>query len=205
MKKVVMVCFVVLVILVPVFLFIVGCFSEDMCTKPTEPDYHYIRFTLDGPEMDAEEIIILNFGRPDVDAENPMVTLSPDEDSMNYSGTYCFHTSTPPDVMFEMYGWLYPNTPGEYIGTYGGLDTPVGYFSTWPWITENGEVYMYHTVDGTIEITSFGDVGGDVVGTFDLTYESDNIPAPSYGSPLPITGDFRLLRVSDTYWPDWAY
>jgi hypothetical protein len=46
-------------------------------------------------------------------------------------------------------------------------------------------------------ITAFGDVGGDVVGTFDITYESTN-PAPSFSTPLTATGGgFRVLRTPD--------
>lgn len=199
MKKVIVLCSVVLLFLVSAFLF-VGCTAEDECTKPAGPDYYYIRFTLDGSEMDAEEIIILNYGRSDVEGNNPWVTLSPSGNSMWFNGMYCIPGSTPADVLVEMQGWLYPNTPGEYIGTYGGPDTPVGYYTIFPEITESGELYYYHAVDGTIKIISFGDVGGDVVGTFDLTYENDNIPAPSYGSPLTAIGEFRLLRVSDEYY-----
>ena len=91
------------------------------CTKPTGPEYNYIRFTLDGLEMDAEEIVILNFGGPDWGEENPWITAAPVGDAMWFVGEYCFHTATPTEVVLGIYGWLYPYTPREYIGTYGGI------------------------------------------------------------------------------------
>ena len=194
MKKSIVLCFVLLVILVPAFLFTCGGNGKVMCTKPTGPDYYYIRFDLDG------EDIILNYGSPDFDKYNPWVAISPSEDLICFGGRYCYY-SIEPDLLFFLGGWLHPSTPGEYIGEYGdGSATPIGGYNIQLIIRESGVRYDYISdVSGTLTITTIGDVGGDVEGAFDITFESyeTSTPAPSYGSPLTAVGTFRLLRLSD--------
>jgi hypothetical protein len=184
MKKVFVLCFVVLVILLPAFLFINNC-GPPQCTIPTGPDYYHIGFTLDGFAIDEQDII-LNFG---CDSEDPWIVLRSEItfDSMEIDGWYCRGGDIASFPTFKVHIGLYSYTPGVYEGYVGSGLT----------ITEDDIEYEYTTSDATLTITSFGDVGGDVVGTFDFTYESTN-PAPSFSTPLTATGGgFRVLRIPD--------
>lgn len=201
MKKVIVLCSIVVVILVLAFLFINSCGSET-CTEPTGPDYHYVRFTLDGPVIDAE-IIILNFG-VDKDISSPTFALWPDGNetgtNMVLEGWYC-GGGQETSINFRLLIGLIPYTPGVYIGTYGGESPTAGFFTYFGLeIIENGERYYYNYTfaDSSLTIITFGDVGGDAVGTFDVTMVSD-ASAPSYGINLTAIGEFRFLRVPDKY------
>jgi len=62
------------------------------------------------------------------------------------------------------------------------------------------DFYQYRATGGTLTITSFGDVGGAVEGTFDVTF-THMVPVALGDPTLTITGDFRLLRVSADDFP----
>ena len=186
MKKVIVLVFVGLVILVPAFLFW-GCASEDGCS--TE---YYIKFTVNGQEYS------LNSGTPQIDENTPAITVSPNEDTIYTQNGTC-GSADQMQLSIEFYGWLYPDTPGEYIGTYSQTGSDDGLSNIYLMISEPfPDQSSYFQSGGTFTITTFGDVGGIVEGTFDVTWVS-SAPAPSFGSPMTTVGEFRLLRVSDEY------
>lgn len=167
------------------------------CIEPTEPNYHYIRFTLDGLAMDAEDVI-LNFGGYD----DPTLVWWPNLGWTEMDGFNCGGGQTAAFPQFRLWARLSPYTPGVFEGVYGGPGPSIGGVSISLTITEGGIEYQYGATSSTLTITTFGDVGGDVVGTFDATLESTD-PAPSLGSPsfgssLTATiGEFRVLRGAD--------
>ena len=209
MKKVIVLCFVVMVFLVPTSLF-GSCSGKDdengvngpddpdgpygpNCTKPTSPDYYTIRFTLDGSAIDQQDII-LNFSG---DSDDPILALWTDLDWMEMSGWYCKGGTVAEFPTFEMWARPMFYTPGVYEGVYGrGEPGPIGYIESTIKIIEDDIEYDYWLTDGTLTITMFGNVGGDVEGTFDFTYELAE-PAPSFGTPLTALGEFRVLRLTD--------
>jgi len=197
MKKIVVMCFVVLVIFLPTLLFINNCVTES-CTIPTEPDYYHIGFTLDGFAIDEQDIIF-NFG-DDHSPENPALALNTDHTGLLMIGWYCRGGDPVSFTTFQVQISLTIDSPGVYVGVYGGPDPPViGAVYGSLTIVEDDIEYTYSVTDGTLTITAFGDVGGEVVGTFDFTYESEN-PAPSFSTPLTATGGgFRVLRIQDNY------
>jgi hypothetical protein len=211
MKKVDVLCAVVLVSLVPVFLFW-GCAGdgdekgdgdEDVCTKPAGTDYYYIRFILDGSEIDAQNII-LNFGG---DVNDPTLVWWPNLGWIEFEGFYCEGGKDASFPIFQLWIQMVPSTPGEFEGVYDGPDPPaIGGVSSCLNIWEDDLVYEYWVMtDGTLTITTFGDVGGDVEGSFDFTLETleEDGAAPSFGTPLTAVGNFRVLRGSDdTFSPD---
>jgi len=193
MKKVVVLCCVVLVILLPTSLFINNCVTES-CTIPTGPDYYHIGFTLDGFAIDEQDII-LNFG-DDNEPENPLLALDINQ-KLKMVGWYCRGGDPASFTKFKVNIGLQFYTPGEYEGVYGGSGPSIGSVGSLLTIMEEDIEYEYQASDATLTITAFGDVGGDVVGTFDFTYESTN-PAPSFSTPLTATeGGFRVLRIPD--------
>ena len=194
MKKVTVLCFIILVILLTTFLVINNCVTE-RCTIPTGPDYYHIGFTLDGFAIEQQDIIF-NFG-DDAEPENPRLALDINQDSMEMIGWYCRGGDPASFTTFKVNIGLYFDTPGEYEGVYGGPGPSIGSVGSLLTITEEDIEYEYFASDGTLTITAFGDVGGDVVGIFDFTYESTN-PAPSFSTPLTATGGgFRVLRIPD--------
>jgi hypothetical protein len=189
MKKVIMLCAVVLVVLVPVFLFW-GC-AGDECSTTAAADY-YVKLIIDDQEY------FLNGGADYIDENNPTVSVSSNEDSISVISQTCGDKDEQP-FAFEFSGWLDPNTPGVYLGTYDLTGSDVGFSFIGLLIFEPAPTtFGYTQSEGTITITSFSAVGGDVKGTFDITWVSSS-PAPSFGSPLTTVGEFRLLRVSDEH------
>jgi hypothetical protein len=192
MKKVVV--FVVFVILLPAFLFINNCGNE-RCTIPTQHDYYHYRFTLDGSEFEAQEII-LNFG-DDAEPEKPYLFMEIDSTRMAIVGWYCRGGDERSITYFGVSTALFPQTPEVYVGVYGGSGPSIGNVDSQLSIWEDDIEYKYTSFEGTLTITTLGNVGSDVVGTFNFIYESTN-PAPSFSTPLTATGGFlRVLRIPD--------
>lgn len=192
MKKVFVFCVVILVIIAPSILFL-GCDGLE-CVVPTGREYYYVSFVLDGPAIDPENVI-LNFGSV---KGGPEITVYQDDDSMVISAFWCPY-SWGGHSIFLLDCHLLFDTRGDYIGTYGDQGTTIGQFYSRYTIKEDGQLYEYHMVDGSLTITSFGDVGGDVIGTFNLTLEGDVPSAPSYGLSLTAIGEFRVIRIEDSY------
>jgi hypothetical protein len=195
MKKLIVLCFVLLVILIPAFLFASSCESggggEDF----------YIRFTMD------EQEYILTFGYSDGSTVAPVVVLqhiSDTQDGIFLYGSNWEEGGETSGILVDFLGSLFPYIKGEYLGDYtlvviNGLNSILvgdGYLSIE--ILDIPDFYIYSATGGTVTITSFGDVGGAVEGTFDVTF---TLPAALGDPTLAITGDFRLLRVSEDDFP----
>ena len=195
MKKVIVMCFIVVVIIIPAFLFINSCASGVSCPLNPEPDNYYIKFTMNGPgyTLDINEIT-MNYG-PAFSVPDPLAVLVSDSEIQIKGGT-CGEGGEQVDITMSLNGFLSPNTPGEYIGTYGDEVTDIG---TCNIAFEIGEgesgPYFYDGTDETITITSFEGLESDVEGTFSCTLEYNNAIAPSLGSPLSVTGEFRLKNI----------
>ena len=195
MKKIIVLCFVLLVIFVPISLFISSCDSAG-------EDY-YIRFTLDGQEY------ILTFGYTDESTDAPVVALQQISDTQDLIVIYGSNWKEGGDtsgILINFLGTLRPYVQGEHLGDYtleeiNGLNSVfVGYGYLSLEIFDIPDMYLYRATAGTVTITSFGDVGGAVEGTFDVTL-TYMVPLDLGDPTLPVTGDFRLLRVSEDDFP----
>jgi hypothetical protein len=135
----------------------------------------------------------LNNG-PGFHRDDPTLALSPVGHSMVIQSTVGSEQGTS----VEFYGWLNANTAGSYIGNYDGT---IGSTYMCLAISENMTMYGYQMTAGSMSIDTLNAAGGDVTGTFDITFQSIADPAPDFGSPLVAKGAFRLLRVADShYW-----
>lgn len=192
MKKLIVLCFALLVILIPAFLFASSCESGG------EGEDFYIRFTMDGQEY------ILTFGYSDGSTDAPVATLQivDTQDRIYLFGSNWEEDGDTSGILVDFWGSLVPYIQGEYLGDYtlaviNGLNSIfVGYGNLSIEIFDIPDFYQYRATGGTVTITSFGDVGGAVEGTFDVTFGIDLGPVALGDPTLTITGDFRLLRVS---------
>ena len=199
MKKLIVLCFALLVIFVPAFLFASSCESGG------EGEDFYIRFTMD------EQEYILTFGYSDGNTAAPVVALlhiSDTQDDILIYGSNWEEGGETSDIRVDFWGPLFPYIKGEYQGDYtlavvnGFNSIYVGYGYLTIDIWDDLDWYRYNSTGGTVTITSFGDVGGAVEGTFDVTFMGGIVePAALGDSPLDVTGDFRLLRVSEDDFP----
>jgi hypothetical protein len=192
MKKYIFFSFILLVILIPAFLFAASCDSGG------EGEDFYIRFTMDGQEY------ILTFGYSDGSTDAPVAALqhiSDTQDGIFLYGSNWEESGDTSGILVSFLGSLLPYIKGEYIGDYtlavingfNSIYVGDGYLSINIWDGLDG--YQYRATGGTVTFTSFGDVGGAVEGTFDVTF-TIMLPAALGDSPLTVTGGFRLLRVS---------
>ena len=127
-------------------------------------------------------------------------------DDIQIYGTNWQEGEEASDILIDFHGWLHADINGEYQGEYtlednGIGDNYTGYGNLTIDIYDDLDEYAYYSTGGTLTITSFGDVDGAVVGTFDITFEGGMIPAALGDSPLDITGDFRLHRLSEDDFP----
>ena len=203
MKKLIVLCFVLLVILIPAFLFASSCESGG------EGEDFYIRFTMD------EQEYLLTFGYSDDSTDAPVVALghiNDTQDVIDLFGTNWEEGGDTSGILVDFYGSLLPYVQGEYLGDYtltgnNGVGVNVlnsiyvGYGHLYINIWDDPDSYQYSTTGGTVTITSFGDVGGAVEGTFDVTFGIYLGPVALGDPTLTITGDFRLLRVSEDDFP----
>ena len=195
MKRLIVLCVALIVILIPAFLFAASCDSEGA-------DY-YITFTMGGVEYN------LSFGYSDVDTGEPFVAVQLGEpDWIYFAGRSVDSTEaeTPTGDYICVESFLYPYTQGVYTGTYtlgidGVPDSYIGDGYLYIDVVEEGEPYFYYSTSGTVTITSFGEVGEAVEGNFNVHI---SIPLDfiigSFAGPLleieyNIEGTFRLKRV----------
>jgi hypothetical protein len=205
MKKVIVLCFALLVYLIPAFLFASSCDSA-------EAEY-YINFTLEGQEYS------LTLGYTDVDTGDPMVVVWPsiaNGEAIEFFATDVetdyVHSGEDPSNVIDIEGFLYPYTEGEYIGKYAlapnGVEEIVGWGNFHLYIIEN-DIYYHYVASGYLTITAFGAVGEAVEGSFDVIVNIviDLMEAGGFG-PLfgedsyDITGSFRLKRFAWEDMPD---
>lgn len=175
MKKLLVLCFVLGVFFVPTFLFASKCDSEGA--------EYYINFTLEGVEYSC------TFGFTGVETDPFAAAQS--------GGIYTFMAGvTGETTLFGEpsgdYAWVEVYFEGSTTGTFttAGED-----FEVEIWIAEGGNYYYYYESAGTLQVTAYGEVGGVVEGTFDLTLEGGIEPAALGDSPLTITGSFRVKRI----------
>lgn len=206
MKKVIVLCFALLVCLIPAFLFASSCDSAGA--------EYYINFTLEGQEYS------LTIGYTDVDTGDPMVVVWPsiaNGEAIEFFATdvetdYLSSGEDPSNVI-DIEGFLHPYTAGEYIGKYqfspNGVVEVVGGGNFYINIIENDIYYYYRVASGYLTITAFGAVGEAVEGTFDVVVIRviDLMEAggsgPLFGEDsYDITGSFRLKRAAWEAMPD---
>ena len=193
MKKVIIICYILLGVFVPAFLFASSCDSEG--------DGYFIRFTLEGQEYN------LTYGYTDVGTGEPYVVLLPGEgdeggDLIRFFGSSVESDSSVVredlDNIVDVRARLYPHTQGVYEDVYDMVTYSVySHGALVLQIIENSELYRYESAagsSGTITISVFGEEGEAVEGTFDITL---GLGPTALGDPsLAITGEFRLKRVS---------
>jgi hypothetical protein len=153
---------------------------------------------MNGPGYTLDENeITFNYG-PNYSNEEPIAFLS--DNAILMYGCSCWEANLDVEIVLFLSCGLYPNTPGEHIGTYGDEVTDIGTCSIGFHITEE-QKYFYTSNDIIVTITSFGDVGEDVEGNFSCTLEYVNAAATSFGSPLTVIGEFRVLRAAEDVYP----
>ena len=196
MKKFIISVFALIVLFVPATIFASSCDSEG--------EGFFIKFTLE------EQEYILTFGFTDVGTGDPYVVLFPgvtNGDLISIFGSTVESDSSVVredlDNVIDVRGRLYPHTQGVYEDDYDAAGNTINsYGELGIHISENSVVYLYSSTSGIITITSFGAEGEAVEGTFDITFEGGIAPASIGDSPLAVTGEFRLKRVS---WEDIPY
>ena len=108
MKKLIVLCFALLVILIPAFLFASSCESGG------EGEDFYIRFTMDGQEY------ILTFGYSDGSTDAPVATLQivDTQDRIYLFGSNWEEDGDTSGILVDFWGSLVPYIQGEYLGDY---------------------------------------------------------------------------------------
>ena len=177
MKKLLVLCFILGVFFVPAFLFASSCDSEG------EGAEYYINFTLEGVEYSC------TFGFTGVETDPFAADQS--------GGSWTFMAgvngeTTPFGEPSGDYAWVEVYFDGSTIGTFTIAEED---FDFYIWIAVGGNYYYYYTSAGTLQVTAYGEVGGAVEGTFNLTLEGGIEPAALGDSPLTITGSFRVKRI----------
>jgi len=107
MKKLIVLCFVLLVMLIPALLFASSCDSAG--------DEYYIRFTMDGQEY------ILTFGYSDGSTDAPVVALqqiNDTQDGILIYGSNWEEGGETSGISVSFLGSLRPYIQGEYLGDY---------------------------------------------------------------------------------------
>jgi hypothetical protein len=189
-KKTYMWTFTLMVLFAPAVIFASSCGSEE--------ETFFIKYTLEGNEY------VLNYGLADVRTGEPFAILDPiaaNGDVISLFGSTIESDSSEVredlENSIDVKGRLLPHTPEVYEDEYDAArnsDQSFGRLSIY--IREDKAEYLYGSTSGTITVTSFGPVGEAVEGTFDIIFETDMEPAGIGDSPLSVTGEFRLKRIS---------
>ena len=182
MKKVIMLCVAVLVLLLPAYLFASSCESAN-------GEEYYINFTLDGVEYSC------TFGFTDVGNGNPWAAVQPG--GWTFAAGTNVEVSTDddiPDNWVYIEVWVY----GATVGTYSYPDELVDLFIE---IYIEGVYSEYEANSGSLEITTFGEVGSAVEGRFNVGldlvfFEGGAFPL---GTAHSVEGTFRVERIEWTF------
>ena len=188
MKKVIIICFTVVMLFVPAFLFASSCDSEG--------EGYFIKFTLEEQEYN------LTYGFTDIGTGEPYIVLYPGVTNgdliLFFGGSVESDSSVVRedlDNVVDVRARLIPHTQGVYEDVYDmATNTINSYGELSLFISENSVLYLYESSSGTISISVFGEEGEAVEGTFDITLGI--APLDLGDSSLTITGEFRLKRVS---------
>ena len=186
MKRLIVLCFTVVLFLMPAYLFAASCDSAG--------EGYYITFTFDGEEY------TLSYGYTDIESGEPFgALLTGDIDEILFMGTSREFESIeePTDNVIYVIAYLHPFEEGVYVDDYDASANSIQSFGE---ITisvgENSNLYEYSSNSGTITVTSFGDVGEPIEGTFDLTFVGGLIPTAFGDSPEDVQGSFRVKRIA---------
>ena len=186
MKRFIVLCFTVMLFLMPAYVFAASCDSAG--------EGYYITFTFDGEEY------TLSYGYTDIESGEPFGALfTGDVDEILFMGTSREFESTeePTDNVIYVIAYLHPFEEGVYVDDYDASRNSIQSFGD---ITisvgENSNLYEYSSSSGTISVTSFGDVGETIEGTFDLIFEGGVMASAFGGSPEDVQGSFRVKRIA---------
>jgi len=164
---------------IPVYLFVSSCDSAG-----TE---YYINFTMNGTEYSCD------LGFTDVDQE-PFGAVQPG------GWTYFSGTNTETSIYGDPVGdyvRVQCNVWGSTAGFYM-VGSSEGQFDLYIEIVAGGVFNAYEASSGTLEITSFGEVGGVIEGNFEVRIYSvlsnGGVLVP-LAVTIPIEGTFSVKRV----------
>ena len=186
-------------VIITTSIFFLGCPGEGQeCPAPTGSEHFYVSFTLDGTEIEPENVVLI-YGMANKGYDGPEITVFQDFNSMAVMAWSCPYGAGG-SFKFCFNCELNFDTRGEYIGTYSDQGITIGQLGELNSleIKEGGQLYYYDLIDGSVTITAFGDVGGDVIGTLNLTFQAGTYTAPSYGLNLTAIGQFCVKRVADS-------
>ena len=179
-QRLVAVCFILAVIFVPGFIFASSCDSDSAGAE------YYINFTLEGVEYSC------TFGFTDVD--NDPFAAAQSGGSWTFmagvSGTTTLFGEPSGD-----YAWVEVYFEGATTATFTSAGES---YDVDIWIYTGGIYYYYGASLGTLEITTYEEVGGAVAGSFDLTLVGGIETFALGDSPLTTTGSFRVKRIEYT-------
>jgi hypothetical protein len=196
MKKIIIICFIVVGFLVPTFLFASSCDSE--------AQGYFVKFTLEEQEYN------LTNGFTDIGTGEPYIILYPgvtNGDLITFFGSDVESESSVVredlDNVVDVRARLFPHTHGIYEDDYDAATNTIhSYGELDLYVSVNSEVYLYNSTSGTITISVFGEEGDVVEGTFNVTLEG-GLPPAELGDPsIVVTGEFRLKRISIEDIPD---
>ena len=181
MKKLVLVCVILAMILLPAFLVSAGCESAGAA--------YYSTFSLNGGDE-----ITCSLGYTDIDSDGPFAAVQ--------SGTWTFFSGSSVSKAFEepasgdhicVDGMVYGVVAKEYL--YSNFD-----FNITIYITQDGVDYIYIADGGSITITSFGAAGEAVEGTFTLHVYNAlanglSMTPQQLEDAYDVEGSFRVQRI----------
>ena len=186
MKRFIVLCFSVVLFLMPAYLFAASCDSAG--------EGYYITFSFDGEEY------TLSYGYTDIETGEPFgALLIGDVDEILFMGTSRQFESTeePTDNVIYVIAYLHPFEEGVYIDDYDASRNSIQSFGEITiFVGEDSNLYEYSSSSGTISVTSFGDVGETIEGTFDLIFEGGLMPTAFGDSPEDVQGSFRVKRIA---------
>ena len=183
MRKLIVLGIVFLVMLIPAHLFASSCESVQ------EGAEYYINFTAGGVEHSC------TFGATDINTGDPFAAVQPDDTTfiMGISEQVAYSENPTGDYVY-IEGYI--NAISE--GTYAYLNED---FNLYIDIIDGGVTYLYGVDSGTLTISTFGEVGEAVEGSFEvhvLRFIIANF-TPLLENEYDITGSFRLKRVEYIY------
>jgi hypothetical protein len=193
MKKLIVVAVALLFLIVPAFVFASSCDSGS--------DY-YIKVAFEGEEY------TLGFGHPDSGSDVPygaLVIYVPQVTSLAIAPEYITFfgeiadenaLEDPVSFYIEVEADLFPPILGTYTGNFDLYLSEDGWIRIF--IIQDGTPYYYYSISGTVNISSFGDVGEAIEGTFDVTLNEGGDLIFTIGDPsLYVEGSFRVKRIAE--------
>jgi len=181
MRRLIVLCFVLIVFLAPASVFAASCDSAG--------DEYYIKFIFEGKEY------VCSYGHPSSDVDVPYAAVTTPllfngpAEYIQFLGSSSDTMDENPDFFIEVGGTLYVMTAGNYTGEYQLPDYGYAFID----ISEGEGVYYYFLSSGTVTINSFGAIGEAVEGTFNATFV---LPTAIGDTPQEVSGSFRVKRIA---------